>query len=548
MDQTEINAEALMKMDTTRTITKDDFGDLFSDVSSTDSSGINVNEDSALTLSTVWACIRAISEGVGSLPLITYKLLGDGGKERAISHRVYKLLKFQVNPFMTSDSWRKAMVTDAVRVGNAYSEIERDGSGRVIGLWKIDSSRVEPRLERGTLIYIVDGTIRLSADRIFHLKGFSTNGIVGLSPIAFARESIGVPLAAQKFGASFFGNGMRPAIVLEAEGELNAKQLDNLRASKDALHGGPGNSNKTAILEHGLKLKQLSLNNKDSQWIESRTWSVSDVCRWFRVPPVLVQDLSRATYSNVTELNRMFIKYSLAPWFTAFESEANAKLFNSNHNFFVEHLQSAFLKSELKERFESYAIARRLGVLSANEIRKLENMNKLEEEEHPGADVYLRELNLVDMDVPSQTQEVVTNNTSEVTEVTESRDYAHILDAHKDLILNLAARIVHKETQAIKRALKKDAFLVNRDAFYNRHVDHMNEVLEPVYSALIRSIDPDIQMNGEVKTFVTDYILQQKIELRDSSNVEKTIDTWEEEKPQIITDRILQLGEQNATK
>ena len=293
-------------------------------------SGERVDEKSAMQISTVYACVRLLAETVASLPLHLYKYTGQGdGKERATEHPLYKILYRQANPEMTSFSFREAIMTHLLLWGNAYAQIVRDGKNGILGLYPLLPENVEiDRAENGDLFYTYhaytdevpgehDKDIIFQRDEILHIPGLGFNGLVGFSPIAMMKNALGTTLAVEKYGSSFFKNGAQPAGVLEHPGVL--KDPQKIRDNWMNAYGGAGNAHKVAVLEEGMAYKPISLPPEDSQFLSTREFGVEEICRIFRVPPHMVQDLKRATFNNIEHQSIDFVMHTIMPWLVRIE-------------------------------------------------------------------------------------------------------------------------------------------------------------------------------------------------------------------------------------
>lgn len=362
------------------------------------SSGVSVSEHTALNLSAVWCATRVISEAVASLPLILYRRLGEGGKERATAHPLYVLLKDSPNPEMTSFVFREVLQSHLLLWGNAYAEIERDGSGRPIALWPIPPNRVQPGRREGQLVYRVQTdngqTVELRPENVLHIPGLGFDGLVGYSPISLARESLGLTAACERFGSSFFGNAAKPGGVLEYPGQLSDQARENLRKSFEYIHSGASNTGRTLILEEGMKFTGTTIPPEDGQFLQTRQFQILEIARWFNLPPHRLKDLGRATWNNIESENISFIQDTLRPWLIKWEQEVSRKLLlpNERRTYFVEHLMDAYLRGDTESRFRVYVAGLNNGIFSINEVREMENKNPVE-----GGDKYMRPANLKDI-------------------------------------------------------------------------------------------------------------------------------------------------------
>ena len=363
-------------------------------------SGERVDEKSALQIVTVYACVRLLAESVASLPLHLFRNTGDdGGKERATDHPLYPILYRQPNPEMSSFSFRETMMTHLLLWGNAYAQIIRDGKNNVLGLYPLLPENVEvDRSAAGEIYYIyhayTDETpgennkdITFMRQDILHSPGLGFNGLVGFSPIAMMKNALGSAIAVEKYGSSFFRNGAQPAGVLEHPGVL--KNPEKIRQNWSDVYGGAGNAHKVAVLEEGMAYKPISLPPEDSQFLSTREFDVEEICRIFRVPPHLVQDLKRSTFSNIEHQGISFVQYTLMPWLDRFEQAIikDVLLGEDQNNYFPKFNVDGLLRGDYKSRMEGYAIGFANGFLSPNDIRRLENMDPIPDED--GGNVYV---------------------------------------------------------------------------------------------------------------------------------------------------------------
>ena len=372
-----------------------DSGTLF--VFGQSTSGERVDEKSAMQIATVYACVRLLAESVASLPLHLYRVTNDeGGKEKARDHPLYKILYRQANPEMTSFSFREVMMTHLLLWGNAYAQIVRDGKNSVLGLYPLIPENVEiDRDDSGNLYYIyhaytdeVPGEnnkdIVFKREEILHIPGLGFNGLVGFSPIAMMKNALGTTLAVERYGSSFFRNGAQPSGVLEHPGVL--KNPDRIRQNWSDVYGGANNAHKVAVLEEGMSYKPISLPPEDSQFLSTREFDVEEICRIFRVPPHLVQDLKRSTFNNIEHQGISFVQYTLMPWLERFEQAIikDVLVDTEQDEYFPKFNVDGLLRGDYKSRMEGYAVGFSNGFLSPNDIRKLENMDPI-----PNGDVYV---------------------------------------------------------------------------------------------------------------------------------------------------------------
>ena len=364
-------------------------------------SGERVDEKSAMQIATVYACVRLLAETVASLPLHLYRYTGQGdGKERATEHPLYKILYRQANPEMTSFSFREALMTHLLLYGNAYAQIVRDGKNGVLGLYPLLPENVEiDRAENGELYYIYhaytdevpgehDKDIIFKRDEVLHIPGLGFNGLVGFSPIAMMKNSLGTTLAVEKYGSAFFKNGAQPAGVLEHPGTL--KYPEKIRDNWMNAYGGASNAHKVAVLEEGMSYKPISLPPEDSQFLSTREFGVEEICRIFRVPPHMVQDLKRATFNNIEHQGISFVQHTVMPWLVRIEQGIikDVLLEEEQDQYFPKFNVDGLMRGDYKSRMDGYAVGFSNGFLSPNDIRRLENMDLIPEEDG-GDDYYL---------------------------------------------------------------------------------------------------------------------------------------------------------------
>jgi len=349
-------------------------------------SGVTVNEQTALNNAAVLACIRIISETIASLPAITYRRRADDGKERATSHYLYPILHDEPNPEMTAFTFFETLSAHAVSWGNAYAEIEWDDFGKVKALWPLLPNQTwinraaDGSIWYHTTIPRTGEMVALPAWRVLHVPGLGFDGLQGYSVIRMHREAIGLAIATERYGASFFGNGARPGGVLEHPGKLSEEAQKRLRASWNEMHQGLDKQHRIAILEEGMKYHQIGLPPEDSQFLETRKFQVTEIARMFRVPPHLLADLERATFSNIEHQSLEFVVHTIRPWLVRWEQAIRKKLLSQREkrSIFVEFLVDGLLRGDYKSRQEGLAIMRQNGIINADEWRQLENMNPQE--------------------------------------------------------------------------------------------------------------------------------------------------------------------------
>lgn len=342
--------------------------------------GMEVTEQSAMGLSAVWGCVRIQSSVLASLPLFVYWERSDGGKDKATGHPWYERLHSEPNPEMNSFSWRQSMAANQILWGNGYSRIEESEGDSM--LWPLLSAYMRMERSRVTneLRYLYDepgasGEYRPS--EILRVPGLTLNGVNGLSAIAYHRQSLGLAMAAQQFGANFFENDATPGFTLSTEQELTKEAVDRVKALWVANHQGPNKAGAPAVLHSGLKPVPIGMPLVDAQFVEQRKLAVAEVCRIFGVPPHLVMDLERATFSNIEHQSIEYVVFHLTPWLTCWEQALRQQLFTreEKRRFFVKFKVDGLLRGDSASRWETYQKGIQNGVYSPNDVLALEDMN-----------------------------------------------------------------------------------------------------------------------------------------------------------------------------
>ena len=362
-------------------------------------SGKAVTERSAMQMTAVYSCVRILAEAVAGLPLHLYRYKEDGGKEKALDHPLYLLLHDEPNPEMSSFVFRETLMTHLLLWGNAYAQIIRNGKGEVIALYPLMPNRmVVDRDIHGQLYYqytrsteeaptMKGVTVNLPPSDVLHIPGLGFDGLVGYSPIAMAKNAIGMAIACEEYGAKFFANGAAPGGVLEHPGTI--KDPQRVRESWQSTFGGSGNSNKIAVLEGGMKYTPIGISPEQAQFLETRKFQINEIARIFRVPPHMVGDLEKSSFSNIEQQSLEFVKYTLEPWLVRWEQSIQRTLFSPEEKkqYFAKFNVEGLLRGDYASRMSGYATARQNGWMSANDIRELENMDRIPAEE--GGDLYL---------------------------------------------------------------------------------------------------------------------------------------------------------------
>ena len=360
--------------------------------------GKAVTERSAMQMTAVYGCVRILSETVAGLPLHLYRHAGDGGKEKAVDHPLYALLHDEPNPEMSSFVFRETLMTHLLLWGNAYAQVIRNGKGEVVALYPLMPNKMTvDRDDKGRLYYRYrysteeaggkSETVVLRPPDVLHIPGLGFDGLVGYSPIAMAKNAIGLAIATEEYGAKFFANGASPSGVLEHPGVI--KDPAKVRESWNNTFGGSGNAGKIAVLEEGMKYTPISISPEQAQFLETRKFQINEIARIFRVPPHMVGDLEKSSFSNIEQQSLEFVKYTLDPWVIRWEQSIRRTLLSNEEKktYFVKFNVEGLLRGDYESRMNGYATARQNGWMSANDIRALENLDKIPAKE--GGDLYL---------------------------------------------------------------------------------------------------------------------------------------------------------------
>ena len=363
----------------------------------TSASGKAVNPSSAIQVSAVYACVRVIAETIASLPFHVYETT-ENGSRKAPEHPLYRLIHDEPNKEMTSFILRETMLAHLLLYGNAYCQIIRTGRDKIDSLYPLLPDKMEVDRDAGGLLTYTYTTSdgkrwRLEPRDVLHIPGLGFDGVMGYSPIALEKSAIGLGIAAEEYGSKFFSNGARPSGILTHPNTV--KDPAALRASWNAAYGSSSNASRVAVLEEGMTFVPLSLPNNEAQFLETRKFQVSEICRIFRVPPHMIGDLDRATFSNIEHQSIDFAVHTIRPWLVRIEQAVNRALFSEKEKerFYVQFNLDGLMRGDYKSRMEGYAIARQNGWMSANDIRELENMNPMSDEE--GGNAYLVNGNMI---------------------------------------------------------------------------------------------------------------------------------------------------------
>lgn len=482
--------------------------------------GRAVDQDAALRLSAVHACVKILSETVATLPFPVYRRLEPRGRERAREHPLYELLHDRPNPEMTAMQWRECQMLHLLLWGNAFSEVELNGAGRPVALWPLLPDRTWVVRKDGARVVVTrlaSVEIGLPAETVLHIPGLGYNGLMGFSPIRYAMQAVGLGLAAEEFEARFFGRGMRPSGWIEYPQAMTKEQRKELAEQVAEVHGGVGSMHKTAVFDRGLKYHPTQVNAVDAQLLETRKFSVREVARFFNVPSYLLQDTEPgASYASIEQRAIDFVRFTVRPWLVRIEQAVNRALVSGAERgeVFAEFLVDGLLRGDFQTRMQGYATARQWGWLSANDIRELENMNPLPGEE---GETYLVPLNMVPAGEagafgagPSEGPAPQLEEGASVrgrglsgalgTTKVEGRAVGFVVlrrrvqRAFAPVVKDAAQRAVRREVEAGRKAAKahltdgasfsRELFLEWVERFYPEQREYMAKQMQPVVEAL----------------------------------------------------------------
>ena len=449
--------------------------------------GVNIGPNSCLSYSAVYGCVRNIAEDIGKLPLILYRAIPGGGKERATTDPLYNLLRHTPNSEMSALSFRQTITAHAMLWQGGYAWIQRDGLDRPVALWPLRPDRVTAKRRGGKLgaVYFEvrsdTGTaVEYDDADIFHIEGLGFDGIQGYALAARAKESFGITAAAEKFAASFFGKGSSLSGVLMHPKLIGTKETrDELRASWEEIHSGPDNANKIAILQEGMTYAQTGIEPNKAQFLESRQFQIEEVCRWFRMPPHKLQHLLRSTNNNIEHQGLEYVTDTLGAWLVRWEQEIKRKLILDPAED-AEHLVDALLRGDTLSRYQAYNLALTMGWIKRDEIRAKENLNPLPDGE---GDVILVPINYTTMEklMAAPTEPAVKTPAPADPPAGATRS-AVIRPIFADSI----GRMLRKESLAARKAAKKpDEFGAWIAEFYGPHETHVRDALAPGMDASI---------------------------------------------------------------
>lgn len=537
-------------------------------------SGAEVNQDTAVKVTAVFACVRLLSQTLASLPLHTYKRIDDG-KEKAYDHPLYFVLHNMANPECTSYNLRLIMMVNLLLTGHAFAEIERNNAGEVMALWPIPSNRVSIKRNKKTNeafyeIQLDNGIQTLYPEQMFHITWLGMGSLESFNPIVLAREAIGLSIATEEFGSRFFDGGANASGVAEYPGKMGEEAFKRYKSSFNEGYTGLSKSHRIIFLEHGMKFTKLTVNPNDAQTIETRKFQVIEIARFYNVPPHLIMDLERSTFSNIEHQDIGFVKYSLRPYLVCWEQEMLKSLFLpiERRLYFAEFNLDGLLRGDYKSRQEGLEIMRRNGVINADQWAAMENKNKLPD--GLGQKYYVP-MNW--MEVGTKPEPIETDNRSgtenlekRALQIRSANNKMQMANNFKRIFTDAAERVVKREKKQILDKAKKsfsersqDDFFIWLEDYYREAPEWMKRTIMPALLSYAESMQrlaadevgekhgmtPELEkwMDGYADIWARNYTQSSLRQIRsvitDANEagedpleaVEQRLDEWEERRP-----------------
>lgn len=501
--------------------------------------GLSVSPESALGVTAVYAAHRVISETLGSLPIGVYRRRENGAKQSEDGHSAYRLLHDEANPEMSAMVLRESLMAHILGWGNAYAEIEWDRGGRPKALWPLAPDRTQARRNAAGRIYYEVRTaagqaVSLFPENVLHVPGLAFDGLSGRSPLRVAREAVGLALAAEQCAGRLFSQGLQASGVLQHPGELGAEAQENLRKSMQNQAGGIENWGRLLILEEGMIFNPLTIKPEEAQFIEARKFQVAEIARIYRIPPHLLGDLEKATFSNIEQQVIDFVVHCIRPWAVRWEQELNRKLFQPGDGLFVEHNLEGLLRGDLASRYGAYAIGRNWGWLSTNDVRRRENMDPTDF----GDDDYLRPLNMAQAGSPF--------TPPPAPGAPGAAPAPEVIRAHRAALLGPCGRIVRRHVGTLRRIVSKpDQSWSEAHAEIDRELaGPLATMLEGPVLALAVTLGGSAQaalVPAFLGRIAADYFAEVRTRLADAPEPDDdvTLDAWERDGSAWLADAIL---------
>jgi len=480
------------------------------------SSGVKVNESSALKYTPFWAAVRVISGTVAALPFLVYKRTENGGRERIIDHPVYPLLHDRPNEYMDAITFIETRQAHVLTYGNGFAEIQRNGAGKPIALWPLLPDRTFRKISPGGIPYYEVGVltgqkVNIPDYNVLHIKGLGFDGYTGYNVVAAHKEAIGYGVAVKEYAGRFFSNSANPGGVLEHPNTLSDPAAKRLAESWNKESGGLTKAHRTRVLEEGMKWSQTGVAPEQAQALEVQKYTVDDCSRIFNIPPHKIGSLERATFSNIEEQNIDFVASTMLYWFRKWEQECNYKLFlpGEKKSHFCEILVEGLLRGKMLARAQTYASARQWGWLSVNDIRRTENLNPI----GPEGDIYLEPANMKPAGSPDPKEMPAPDNPE------PDKHDDDIRNAHRELIEGQWTRVINKQINSLKKAVNGDFYERMREYAATVMFDSVNacasingvkteQVRDMLDAIITKNINKNIKLTTEDAAKLTDEIFK----------------------------------------
>lgn len=502
-----------------------------------------ITPEGALSVSAVLAAFTIISEDISSLPLMLYQRTKKG-KDRAWASPYYGLMHDSPNPEHTSMVFREIMMGHLLAWGNFYGQMIWDDAGVVKEIWPLRPDRMAVSRVNGARRYTYmtsEGKERkFTSDDILHIPAFGFDGLIGYSRISLARNSIGLSIAAEKFGSKFFANDARPGVVLKHPGKLSDAAYAHLASSWNDEHQGSSNSWKPAILEEGLDVETVGIPPEDAQFLQTRQFQVAEIARIFRVPPHMIGDVTNSTSwgTGIDSQEQGYVGHTLRPWTVRIEQSLSQQLLlgNDRQYMFFEHLFDGLLRGDITTRYTAYVQALNNGFMSPNEVRGKENLNS-----YDGGDEYYRPLNMTSATAPAAPP------AAPAAALMPGPFRAAMEPLYQDAVKRIMARECNDLSGAVKRTLAKgmaEEFDTWALGFYSdEHREFMRRQLGPLLHAQQHVYGVD--GFDRVETFINSY-LDNRLEWLQSAGltqIEDEISAWRRDKPEAMALELMKMME-----
>lgn len=488
--------------------------------------GLNITPDNALTVTAYFAAVRFRAFAVGSLPKILYQRIQDGNKRRAAEKKLYRILHDEPNDDMSAfDLW--AMLDSHVTMrGNGYAEIVPDENGDVSALYPLRPDKMQVmRKDDGSLEYVYElpekfnrRKVVLAPERVLHLRGLTSDGVMGISQITYMRNAVGLAKATEHYGSAYFGNGANPGVVLKHPGKIKDRQMvDSLRGQWEEMHSGLDNAHRVAILEEGMSVEKVGLSPEDSQFLETRQFQITEIARMTDVPPSMIFELTNMNFASMEQMTLDYVVHHLRPWLVAYEQQCNRSLLlrsEKQSGYFVENLIDGLLRGDLATRYAAYAVGKTNGWLSTNDILRMENRNTIGKK----GDVYMAPLNMSVVGEDGMPIPVVEKNPPQPNTPNMNANSLAVL--LKDAAERIGKRELNEYTNARQKYKNPEKFSAWAEQFYKRdYPQYIRQVVKPFIEAdflkweqiergLAEYCDQrgEMALNGDLTVYVADHI------------------------------------------